>query len=104
MTRFASQSRLAPVSGRPPITHAGVGQEAFENALAAARQLLAGTVDTINPGTPAAELLACLERYRRHLAALVAASRPDTGQSSDVNRAGQEKRSAHGSYSGSHDK
>ncbi len=44
----------------------------WEDALAASRQLLAETVDAINPGTPAVELLACLERYRAHLGALLA--------------------------------
>jgi hypothetical protein len=101
MNSFASQPRPAPASGTP-VTHAGAGQEAFENALAGARQLLADTVDTINPGTPAAKLLACLQRYRAHLAILVAASRPDAGQASDVDRAG-ENLSPHRSYSGSHD-
>lgn len=43
-----------------------------EDALAA-RQLLAETVEAITPATPARKLLACLARYRAHLAALVAA-------------------------------
>ncbi len=50
-----------------------------QSAVAAAEQLLAGTADTVNPGTPAPVLLACLAQYRAHLAALVAASRDRTG-------------------------
>jgi hypothetical protein len=41
----------------------------------AAEQLLAGTAEQINPGTPAGELLSCVQRYRAHLAALAAACR-----------------------------
>lgn len=41
-------------------------------ALVAARELLISTVDAINPGTPARDLLACLARYRAHLATVVA--------------------------------
>lgn len=51
-------------------------------ALAAAEQLLASTVDDIHPGTPAPKLLAFLTRYRAHLAALVAASKPAPEQDS----------------------
>jgi hypothetical protein len=46
---------------------------ALPSALAAARELLASTADTVNPGVPAATLLEHLCRYRARLAALVAA-------------------------------
>lgn len=47
--------------------------ERQQTALAAARELLTSTVEAINPGTSARELLACLTRYRAGLADLVAA-------------------------------
>ncbi len=54
--------------GARPVT-----SERQQTALAAARELLTSTVEAINPGTPARELLACLTRYRARLADLVAA-------------------------------
>ena len=48
--------------------------ERQQMALAAARELLASTVEAINPGTSARDLLACLTGYRARLADLVAAS------------------------------
>ena len=44
-----------------------------ETALAAARQLLAQTAESVTPATAPAELLACLAQYRAHLAGIVAA-------------------------------
>jgi hypothetical protein len=44
-------------------------------ALLAAEQLLVGTADSIDPGTPAVDLLKCVERYRAHLVNLAAACR-----------------------------
>ncbi len=56
---------------------AGHVQEAGSQveALLAAERLLVGTAESVNPGTSAAELLACVERYRAHLATLAAACR-----------------------------
>ncbi len=51
-------------------------QPRHQTALAAAEHLLTTTADAITPGTATAELLACLTRYRAHLSALVAASKP----------------------------
>lgn len=64
-------------SGAAGTRNAGVTQEpgSREPALVAAELLLAGTADTVNPCTPAAELLCCVKRYRAHLAALTAACR-----------------------------
>jgi len=56
-------------AGDPQQTRLGV------QALLAAERLLAGTAESVNPGTPAADLLACVARYRAHLAALAAAFR-----------------------------
>jgi hypothetical protein len=47
---------------------------------AAAEQLLTSTADMVNPATSAPDLLACLTRYRAHLSALVAATKPATTQ------------------------
>jgi hypothetical protein len=45
-----------------------------EAALAAARQLLAGTAEAVTPGMAPEDLLTCLTQYRAHLAAVVAAT------------------------------
>ena len=49
-------------------------QEIRDSTLSAARQFLADTVEAINPGTPARELLAYATQSRAHLAAVVAAN------------------------------
>lgn len=46
--------------------------EGREHALRAAKDFLAATVHVITPGRPASVLLACLTRYRAHLATVVA--------------------------------
>ena len=46
-------------------------QAAIENA----ERLLTRTIEGVNPGTPAATLLACVAIYRSELAALVAVCR-----------------------------
>ncbi len=51
------------------------GQTSLQTAIRAAEQLLADTVDDVNPDTPAQALLDCIEQYRAQLAALVAACR-----------------------------
>lgn len=43
------------------------------SALAAARELLARTVEAVNPGTPRCDLFAHVTQYRARLAGLVAA-------------------------------
>lgn len=43
------------------------------SALAAARELLAKTVEAVNPGTPRRDLFAQVTQYRARLAGLVAA-------------------------------
>ena len=48
-------------------------------ALIAAERLLADTAEAINLGTPAADLLACLTKYRAHLSELAAATRATVG-------------------------
>ncbi len=50
-------------------------QASLRAAIRAAEQLLADTVDEVNPDTPPRTLLACTEQYRAQLAALVAACR-----------------------------
>jgi hypothetical protein len=45
----------------------------LESALVAARDLLVGTVEAVNPGTPQRELLGYVTQYRARLADLVAA-------------------------------
>ncbi len=55
---------------------AGLGpgpSDRLEAALTAARELLAGTVDAVHPGTPARPLFAYVTQYRARLAELVAA-------------------------------
>jgi hypothetical protein len=47
--------------------------EGLQLELAAARELLAGTVEAVNPGTPRRELFAYVMHYRARLAGLVAA-------------------------------
>lgn len=47
--------------------------QGLEAALATARELLASTVEAVNPGTPRRELFAYLTQYRARLASLVAA-------------------------------
>jgi len=51
-----------------------------EAALLAAERFLARTSEAVNPDTPAPVLLTYAARYRAHLAAVVAASRPDGSQ------------------------
>ena len=63
-----------------PDTSAGVPDQR-DAALAAARQLLAETVEAVNPATPARDLLACLTRYGARLSAIIAArSVPGSGE------------------------
>src|SRR5258707_12029207 len=82
----ADQSqRLVAISTASPVRHSGAfvacadpGIVTLEAALVPAEQLLISTADIINPGTSAAELLRCLTRYRKCLAALTTACRrPD---------------------------
>jgi len=77
--------RLATISTASPARDSGAsvdcadpGIVTLEAALLPAEQLLISTADIINPGTSAAELLRCLTRYRKCLAALTTACRrPD---------------------------
>src|SRR5262245_12360966 len=62
--------------GRKVSQAAGDGlcaSEGWEPALAAARELLASTVEAVNPGTSRPELFAYVMGYRARLADLVAA-------------------------------
>jgi hypothetical protein len=63
VTEIPSSARERPDATRRP-----------EAAVDAARQLLAETAVAITPDTAQADLLACLTQYRKHLAALVAAT------------------------------
>jgi anti-sigma regulatory factor (Ser/Thr protein kinase) len=71
MTEPGDEISMTSASGVPPIPVISPGWVS-DSALSAVREFLAATVDSINPGTPARELLSCLVRYRAHLSAIVA--------------------------------
>jgi hypothetical protein len=62
------------------------GTAQLDAALAAPRELLASTVEAVNPGTSRRDLLGYVTQYRRHLADLVAACPGDwiSGQPASV--------------------
>ena len=61
-----------------PARRADRAPASLRTAIRTAEQLLADTVDDVNPDTPARTLLDCTGQYRAQLAALVAACRSYT--------------------------
>jgi hypothetical protein len=56
-----------------PCDDADAGTPQLDAALPAARELLASTVEAVNPGTSRSDLFGYVTEYRKHLADLVAA-------------------------------
>jgi hypothetical protein len=69
-----------------PCDAADAGPDQLGAALAAARELLASTVEAVNPGTSRRDLLTYVTQYRKHLADLAAACSGGwiSGQSASV--------------------
>jgi hypothetical protein len=74
----------------------GAGSASLHITLTAAEQVLADTIETVNPGMPARELLGYAERLRAHLSALAAVCRGQDHQLSavDDNQSGLRNNSA----------